>query len=151
MPASLSFIAGLAILRISVAILHVLPTMDPDYTRTSTQPVSLRNHDEKPLEEICRRKYAFYCPCSVFEGKACASRRKGSLNEDTLSWRAHFQNPICVVVQNHTARKSNCARRSTIFSTLGHTITTLCVWNQHFELKIRWDAIVVWNLSLSVL
>ena len=125
MPASLSFIAGLAILRISVAILHVLPTMDPDYTRTSTQPVSLRNHDEKPLEEICRRKYAFYCSCSVF------GLRKQE--EGKPEWR-HFElagtlseSHLCGRSKPHGAEKQLCEEVNDLFHFRSYHYYIVCV------------------------
>ena len=77
----------------------------------------------KPFRGICAKEEMLKTSHCVWRWDCTVGCQKGKAWMKTL-WvgRAHFQNPICVVVQNHTARKSNCARRSMIFCTLCFTV-----------------------------
>ena len=102
----------LAILRIWVAILHVLRTMVPDYTRTSAQPVSLQPTTKNLSEGIRAKENNFALLGSIFgDGvvELCAKRKGSSLNEDTLSWSSTLpESHLCGRLKPHSGEKLLC-------------------------------------------
>ena len=99
-------------LRISVAILHVLTTMVPDYTRTSNR-FHFEHHHEKPFREDSE---GMICPAtrlailSFMQKVWCAIGMK-SLSEDTLSCPSTLPEPhLRGRSKPHTEEKQLCCR-----------------------------------------